>query len=200
MTMYDDAKSEEFVKDKYDVDVVLNKTWTDADGKTVAWPAGRNATFTLQYYDGKEWKNYPIYNQTWTVTLDANNPSYTFYNLPSEIKGATAKYRAVETKLEGYEQAISTETDLDNKVGDMNAVNRPETTTKPGDDEKQNPTDNEDEKTNPTGNKEEGNTNPSGDKTNPNDEKETPSSQGTPDEGTTNTGNTTTPGRTTSGS
>ena len=196
VTMIDDAISGEKVNDEFGIDIILNKTWTDADGNTVAWPEGKTATFTLQYYNGTEWKNYINYGQPWMVTLDAANPSYTFYDLPARCNnGYTMKYRAVETKLEGYEAAISSETDLDNKVGSMNAVNKPETTTNPDDEDKQKPTDNEDEKTNPTGEKEEGTAKPSDEKQNPNNEN--PSSQGTPDEGTTTPG--TTPGRITTG-
>ena len=195
VTMLDSKKSEQNVKDQFGVDVVLEKTWVDENGKAIAWPSGRNATFTLQYYNGTEWVNYINFGMTWTVTLDANNTSYTFTDLPAEINGEVARYRAVEDKLEGYEQAISSETDLRNEVatGIMNAVNKPEETKKP----EPGGTPSEPGGT-PGSSTDDGKTNPGGtpdDKQNPND---TPG--GTPNEGTpSTTTTTTTPGRTTTG-
>jgi uncharacterized surface anchored protein len=64
------------------------------------------------------------------VVLNKDKTTATFDGLEAKFDGATAQYRAVETKIDGYAQATSTVTNLAVYSGVMTAVNIPDT---PGD-------------------------------------------------------------------
>ena len=193
VTMYDDHEGGEFIKDDVTVDVTLEKIWVDADGNTVAWPSGKSVTFTLQYKSGDEWKDYIFKGSPWTVTLDEANPTYEFNGLSYVMGDETAVYRAVETKIDGYEIAVSSVSDLNNDNSTLIAVNRPENNTPDGGKEE----DTTEPGTTPDSSKEE-------DKIKPGvDEDKKTSTEGNTDKTTTNTNTNdtpgTTPGRTTTG-
>ena len=120
------ADSSNKVNEQFSYNVTLEKTWTDGYGNEVKWPEGVSAYFTIQYYDfiDKKWVDYPAGG---TVKLTSTNSVGTFENLPAEIDGRTAQFRAVEVKIPGYTQATSTVTNLSAPDGGiMKAVNIPE--------------------------------------------------------------------------
>ena len=185
VTMRDIPSNSTQIWDDNEYNVILNKTWVDASGNEISWPEGRRVTFTLQYFDGSQWKDYYKDGAAWVVTLDNLNPSYTFTNLPAMI-GSLDKfttYRAVETKVDGYYQAISSETDLANYKNTITAVNRPETSKSEDEGEPKK----DDEKI------------PGGRNTDDETTVKTPGGNTTSNNGKTTPGNTVIPGRTTTG-
>jgi uncharacterized surface anchored protein len=116
------------VKDFFNINVTLEKKWLDLNGNETEWPEGAEVEFTLQYYDRFEqaFVDYAPYGTPVKVVLTKDQPTVVFEELEAEIDGVTAQYRAVETKIDGYEIATSTFTNLDAKIGNMVAINVPE--------------------------------------------------------------------------
>ena len=184
VVMLDSPHGEDFVKDKFGWDIVLEKKWSTGE-----WPAGVEVTFKLQYESNGEWHDYIVDGEVLTATLNAQDQSHTFYDIYSDIDHKTAKFRAVEiSTVEGYQVKSWTATDLDNYVGTMTVTNAPADDNKPvPDEDKQKPSEENEENT-PSSDKDSDDTT-TGTNTNTNTNTNN-NNEGTPS----------TPGRTTTGS
>ena len=122
------TNSSEKIRDRFTFNVSVEKKWTDGHGNEVSWPDGMSVEFKLQYYDKytESFVDYKPYGTPVTVTLTQADQVGVFEELEANIDGATAQYRAVETKVAGYTQATSTVTNLLGGVGIMTATNIPE--------------------------------------------------------------------------
>ena len=119
VVMLDNKASSENVKNSLGVDVTAEKFWT------TEWPEGVSVTFTLQYYDGSDWKTYYKESDTpYTLTI-AKGEIAVFENLPLQINDKTAKYRVVEAAIDGYNVNSWKATDIDNLDGTMYVINEP---------------------------------------------------------------------------
>ena len=119
VVMLDAREDLQNIKNTTGVDITAEKFWT------TGWPEGVSVTFTLQYYDGGEWKTY--YKEdgtTYTVTI-AEGEVAVFENVPVQINDATAKYRVVEDAVDGYNVKEWKATDFDNFDGTMSVTNQP---------------------------------------------------------------------------